>query len=234
MKKEYIAVTLGVMCFLLTSAIVIQLNTTKNAIATVGQAFTENELRDDVLRWKEKYDKKYAELENTEKELELERQKSISNDSSSLQKQEELQTINTYLGLTDVTGEGIIITLKDNTTSKFGTADDIVHYSDIREIVNELKNAGAESISINEQRVVPTTSISCIGTVVKVNEQRIGVPFVIKAIGNQTALWGAMTRPGGFLKTLEEYVVVETRRSNNISIPKYDGVLTDKYINNIE
>lgn len=234
MKKQYIAITLGVMCFLLTCAIVIQLNTTKNAIETVGQAFKENELKDDVLRWKERYDRKYSELENLEKQLELERQKSTSNDSTSIQKQEELRTINTYLGLTDVTGEGIIITLKDNTTSKFGTADDIVHYSDIREIVNELKNAGAEAISINDQRVVPSTSISCIGTVIKVNEQRIGVPFVIKAIGNQTALWGAITRPGGFLKWIDDYVVVETKKSNNISISKYDGVLTNKYIENVE
>lgn len=234
MKKKYIAITLGIMCFLLTSAIVIQLNITKNAIETVGQTLKENELRDDVLKWKEKYDKKYAELENLEKQLETERQKSTSNDSSSIQKQEELQTIDTYLGLTDVTGEGIIITLKDNTTSKFGTADDIVHYSDIREIVNELKNAGAEAISINDQRVVPTTSISCIGTVIQVNDQKVGVPFVIKAIGNQTALWGALTRPGGFLDFLDDYVIVETKRSNNISIQKYDGVLTDKYIENIE
>lgn len=234
MKKKQISITIGIMCFLLTCGIVVQLNTTKIAEQTVGQSLKENELRDEVLKWKERYDKKYEQLEQAEDILEDERQKSISNDETSIEKQRQLETINTYLGLTDVEGEGIIITLKDNITSKFGTSEDIVHYSDLREIINELKNAGAEAISINEQRIVPTTVINCVGTVVQVNDEKVGVPFVIKAIGNQTALWGALTRPGGYLELLEDYVIVETKRSDNITIAKYDGVLTDKYLENVE
>lgn len=234
MNKKYIAITLGIMCLLLTAGIVIQLNTNNLADTTVGKTLKENELRDEVLRWKEKYDRKYEELERLEDELEQERQKSTSNDETSIQKQKELEKINTYLGLTDVQGEGIIITLKDNITSKFGTSDDIVHYSDLREIVNELKNAGAEAISINDQRIVPTTVINCVGTVVQINDKKVGVPFVIKAIGNQEGLYGALTRPGGYLENIEDYVIVETKKSSNISITKYDGVLTDKYLENIE
>lgn len=234
MNKRYIAITLGLMCLLLTAAIIIQINTNNLTDATVGKTLKENELRDEVLKWKEKYDRKYDELQRVEEELEQERQKSTSNDETSIKKQKELERINTYLGLTDVQGEGIIITLKDNITSKFGTSDDIVHYSDLREIVNELKNAGAEAISINDQRIVPTTVINCVGTVVQINDKKVGVPFVIKAIGNQEGLYGALTRPGGYLESIEDYVIVETKKSNNISITKYDGVLTDKYLENIE
>ncbi len=234
MNKKYIAITLGIMCCLLTCGIVIQLNATKNVEGTVGKNLKENELRDEVLSWKEKYDKRFEELEKVEDRLEEERKKSTSNDETSVQKKKELETINTYLGLTNVEGEGIIITLKDNITSKFGTADDIVHYSDLRAIVNELKNAGAEAISINDQRIVPTTVINCVGTVVQINDQKIGVPFVIRAIGNQEGLYGAITRPGGYLETLQDYVIVETKKSNKISISKYDGILTDKYLENVE
>ena len=68
---------------------------------------------------------------------------------------------------TDVTGEGIIITLKDGTTnssdilsSSLMATDVIVHNSDLYHVVNDLKNAGAEAIEINGQRVVNTSSIT--------------------------------------------------------------------------
>lgn len=231
MNKRYIAITLGLMCLLLTAAIIIQINTNNLTDATVGKTLKENELRDEVLKWKEKYDRKYDELQRVEEELEQERQKSTSNDETSIKKQKELERINTYLGLTDVQGEGIIITLKDNITSKFGTSDDIVHYSDLREIVNELKNAGAEAISINDQRIVPTTVINCVGTVVQINDKKVGVPFVIKAIGNQASLYGAITRTGGYAYYLKSNSIgVDTKKSNNIQINKFSGALTQKSI----
>lgn len=59
------------------------------------------------------------------------------------------------MGLNDVTGEGIIVTLDDNknaSVSSVTAGDDIsnylVHEIDLLKIVNELKNAGAIAISI--------------------------------------------------------------------------------------
>ena len=74
MNKKQIAITLGIMCAVLTCGIVMQLNTIKNAVASVGSSFSETELRDQVLRWKDKYDNTYAELEKAEEELEKTRQ----------------------------------------------------------------------------------------------------------------------------------------------------------------
>ena len=235
MNKNKIAITLGIMCMLLTSGIAIQIRTTKNNSATVGQTLKENSLRDEVLKWKEKYDNKYRELEIAQSQLEKERQMSTSTDENSMKKQEELKKINAYLGLSKVEGEGIIITVKDNITpSKIATADDVVHDADLRELVNELKNAGAEAICVNEQRITPYTAISCIGTVVQVNGERIGVPFVIKAIGNQERLWGALTRPGGYVDYLKPYVSVEVKKTNNIEIDKYSGVLNYRSIESVK
>lgn len=234
MSKNKIAITLGIMCMLLTMAIAIQIRTTKSNSLTVGQTLKENSLRDEVLKWKEKYDNKYKELEIAKKQLEKERQQSTSSDETSIKKQEELKNINAYLGLADVEGEGIIITVKDNvTTSRIGTSEDVVHDADLRELVNELKNAGAEAISVNDQRITPYTAINCIGTVVQVNDERIGVPFVIKAIGNQERLWGALTRPGGYVEILEsDGINIEIRKMNNVQIGKYTGVLNYKNIEN--
>lgn len=234
-KKIQIAITLGIMCFILVVGIGIQLRTTQNLVSTAGGTYRENGLRDEVLKWKEQYDRIYEELENAEEQLEKERQVSISYDDNSVQKQEELKKINTYLGLTDVVGEGVIITLRDNTNSMLGIADDVVHDGDLREIVNILKNNGAEAISINGQRVVPSTTITCAGTVIQVNNEIVGSPFIIKAIGD-SGMANNITMSGGYIYWLvNRYGLdVKIEKSDKIKIEKYTGVLTNKYTTTVE
>ena len=94
MKKKQIAITLGIMCLLLTFGIGIQLKTTKNLVSTAGSTYRENGLRDEVLKWKEQYDRIYETLENAEQQLEKERQVSILDDDTSVEKQEELKKLN--------------------------------------------------------------------------------------------------------------------------------------------
>lgn len=236
MNKKQVTITLAIMCFVLTFAIMIQLKTTQNSISTVGQSMTESGLKDEVLKWKEKYDIAYSQLEETEKELEKERKSSISNDDSAVEKQEDLKRLNTITGLTDVTGEGIIITVKDKTTNGLGTSNDLIHDGDLRAIVNELKNAGAEAISINDQRIVSSTAITCIGTVIQINDEKVGTPFIIKAIGSPESLLGGLTRSGGYLELLQyRYgIPTEVKKSSDISMSKYNGVFVNKYIKNVE
>ena len=54
MNKKQIAITLGIMCFILTLTIVLQVRTTSNSNKVVSQTFTSNDLRDQVLKWKER------------------------------------------------------------------------------------------------------------------------------------------------------------------------------------
>ena len=64
-------------------------------------------------------------------------------------------------------------------------------------IVNNLKEAGAEAISINEQRIVNMSDIVTVSDVIiRVNQQRILTPYIIKAIGNQSYLESAMSGNG--------------------------------------
>ena len=187
MNKKQIAITLGIVCLILTMFVVIQIRTTNNANKVVSQTFTSNVLRNQVLKWKERYDTTYAELQSSEKKLEDVRQQASENTDGSDEKEAELKKNNILIGLTDVTGEGVIVTLKDNNTV---TADSnildpsmvIVHMPDILGVINELKNAGAEAISINDQRVVSTTSLTCEGNIININGEKISSPFVIKAI----------------------------------------------------
>lgn len=234
MKKWQIAITLGIMCLVLVFCIMIQLNTIENATNTVGQSGKDSELKDEVLKWKEKYDTTYAELEDAEEELEEERKSSTGEDETSIEKQNRLNELNTYLGLTDVTGGGIIITVQDNTSSSLVTSSDLVHDGDLRAIVNEAKNIGADAISINGQRIVSSTVISCVGAVVQINGESIGAPFVIEIIGDDF-LYYNIQRPGSWIDTMkEDGVSVDIKKSDSITIEKYDGVLTNKYMQNAD
>lgn len=239
MNKKQIAITLGIMCLLLTMLIVVQVRTVNKTNQLVSTSLSsEDGLRDQVLKWKEKYDNEYETLQEAQVTLEKVRQQATQNIDGAEEKEKELKENNMLLGLTDVVGEGVVVTLKDNdsvTADSISSTDDIslylVHNLDLRSIVNELENAGAEAISINGQRIVSTTSINCEGTVISVNGEKISSPFTINAIGNSLRLYSSLVRPGGFIESLNSTGIPATvKRSNNVEIKKYTGVISSKYM----
>ena len=238
MNKKSISLVLGLMCVLLTFGIVIQIKTVSGTGTILSTNSQENELRDAVLRAKEKYDNLYEELERMESQLEIERTNSTQNNEGLTQLENTIKEGNKILGLSEVTGDGIIITVNDNQKISLNSwfADPnqlIVHDTDLINIVNELKNAGAEAVSINEQRIVTISAIECDGNVIKINGQKIAAPFEIKAIGLQESLM-SVARFGGYVDYLEEYrfldVKVEKSDKEKITIPKYSGVIKFEYV----
>ena len=236
MKKKQIAITLGIMCFILTMCIAIQIRTVTNSNSTASQSLIDNGLRDEVLRWKERYDNAYQELLDSEKQLTKVRQQATQNNTTENAKQEQIKQNNMLLGTVEVKGAGLEITLADNNVAAAGLIDPssiLVHYDDLLQVVNALNNAGAEAISINGQRVITTTAITCEGNVIKVNGEKISSPFVIKAIGSQGLLLGSMTMAGGYLNILEEWgVIVNVKSVDDITVEKYNGIINYKYVKN--
>ncbi len=238
MKKWKIALTLGIVCCVLTIAISIQFKTINDANSTVSQTLTGNELRDQVLKWKEKYDKASVDLKKSEQKLEETRLKATQNDENALNKEAEIKLDNTVLGLTDVTGSGIVITLKDNNNVKRSNLEPLdnielylVHAGDLVEVINALRNAGAEAISINGQRITNFTSVYCAGNVVVINGEKISSPIEIKAIGSPELLYGSITIPGGYLELMEETgVIVDVKKTEKINIDKYEGIIDAQYM----
>ena len=230
-NKKKISLVLGIMCFALTVGICIQVKTVKNTSSTVSQNYEENNLRAEVLKYKEKYDNLLKETEKIDNDLQQEIEKATENNSELEESRNQINDGNKMIGLTDVNGSGVIITVADSdidANSVLNSNDLLVHDSDILKIVNELKNAGAEAISINGQRVIITTPIICGGNIININGERIGSPFEIKAIGSPESL-ANLSRPGGWLSSLEDRgIKVNLKKVNNIYIPKYSGVLNFK------
>lgn len=234
-KNLKISLILGIMCFFLTLGIVVQINTVSKSSTTVGKTLVENELRDSVLRWKQKYENAYEKLEEKEETLNSLREQVSNSDETHSGMSSKLARYNSLLGNTEVIGKGIVITVTDGDGSSLNgnfASDYIVHDGDLYEIVNSLKNAGAEAISINDQRIVSKSSITCAGNVVLINGEKVGVPYEIKAIGLPSMLYGAVTMPNGYIDwMIDDGVKVDIKpiEKETIVIPKYEGIYKLEY-----
>ena len=233
-KKAKTGIVLGVMCLALTLGICIQIRTVKQYSTKVGQNYDQNNLRAEVLKYKEKYENQIKEIDS---ELETKIEEASAKNTNLEDAKNQIKAGNKIIGTSEVTGPGITITLTDSkldASSVLDASSLIVHHLDIYYIINELKNAGAEAISVNEQRVVPTTSIECGGNIITVNGQKIGSPFVIKAIGLPENL-ANLNRAGGYLSYMKSASIgVDLKKSNNITIPKYSGIINYKYAKSVE
>lgn len=95
---------------------------------------------------------------------------------------EDIEQLEAAVGLRPASGQGIVITLDDSRRGQ-PTAENIVHASDLRDVVNAAWLVGATSISVNGQRLTSTTSIDSSAAAIMVNNQRIANPFVLKMTG---------------------------------------------------
>lgn len=235
MKK--IAITLGSVCFILVIAIFIQIKTVASITNEEGISLNDNsELRDEVLKWRQAYKDAYKQLEGAEERLENARTQASAASEIDNRVKDQIKKNSQLLGLTEVKGSGIIIKLDDNREVNAEDVIDIssyvVHDGDLLHIVNELFNAGADAISINGKRIVQTTAIMCDGNIIRINDEIVGVPIEIKAIGYPERLYyNVAVRQGGYLKLMaRDGVVVDIEKAENLTIPKYEGVYKHQYI----
>lgn len=121
--------------------------------------------------------------------------------------EEELQYLKKVSGRISVTGPGITLTIKDSEKeleSNQNPNDLIVHDIDVLRIINDLRKAGAEAISINGERVLALSKIKCSGATITVNNTTYGQPFVIKAIGNVESLMASIISPESYANLLKD------------------------------
>ena len=136
-------------------------------------------------------------------------------------------------GFTALEGEGIIVRRDDSTmTSKAGENPNLylIHDDDLLRVINELRAAGAEAISVNGQRLIGTSEIRCAGPTLSVNNVRSSAPFEIRAIGEKKTLENAIKMRGGVAETLKVWgIQLETELSDNVRVPAYKGSLKFVY-----
>lgn len=158
--------------------------------------------------------------------------------SSNLQLDIQLQQA--AAGLTELTAEGIIITLDDNSTgasaaklkdlANYRPNDYIIHDKNLLYLVNELKEAKSQGIAINDQRVAASSDIRCVGTVIMINSTRVAPPFEILAVGNTKKLKKAIEAGREYHYLKENKFPVEIKTTKAITLPAYAGSFNPNYM----
>ena len=220
MKKFGKALVFGILCLILTFAITVQLRVSSLSESESSQTKITDKLKDEIFRLNDENVKLAEKFQNTASELDDARNQAAQNDSSSKDTSELIKKYTIVSGKTDVTGQGIIIKYKPSDNE--AKADMV---KDLRDIVNEIKNAGAEAIEINNQRIVGTTAIEMVKNKIEINDTEVSENFIIKAIGDSNLMYSGLIRPGGTIENIKESgVSIEINSENAIKINKYNEI----------
>ena len=235
MKKKgkiTVTITIGLSCLALSIIMFMQFKLVNETDITSIENMREEELRAELGNWKEMYEEANAQYEQKSQTLQEYKEKAESDTETSALVNQELERVNLLLGKTDVEGEGITITMQDTTTDSEGNILSITN-DDLNKIVNELKLAGAEAISINDERIINMSDVFMTNdnTLMLVNGQRIIAPYVIKAIGDQTYIESTLDGKGGSIDELKKQGYdITVEKSNKIKILKYNKEINSKYM----
>lgn len=232
--KKSMIITTGIVCFLLFMIIFMQFKVVQESKQTNIDSMQEAELRQELATWKTKYEETKAKHEETQNTLQSYEEESSSDEKTKQTLEAELANLNLLLGKTDVEGEGIILTLKKKNQNELAEEEEIKEIAsiDLVYIVNYLKDAGAEAISINDERIVNTTDMADVGGSIKINSKYLRTDvYEIKAIGNRSYLESSLFGKGGYVEQLNTSgIKTEIERSSRVRISKYTGDFETKYM----
>ena len=147
----------------------------------------------------------------------------------------ELERARIQAGLVQLQGSGLIFRLEDaDAVGGGGATDGLVTARDVRIVVQELWLAGAETVSVNGERVVVTTAILDIGNSILVNSAYLAPAYEIRAIG-PSDLYSRITGAASFVEFIRDRVSPAGLRLSfaeldSVTIPAYAGTVSTRYM----
>ncbi len=136
-------------------------------------------------------------------------------------------------GMLDVQGKGVVLTLEDNNDKNVVDMSIqmlTIHDSDILNVLEELANAGAEALSVNDERIITTTCIKSGGPVILINGNKLTSPFVIKAIGEPGTLLAVLEKDDNIIGAMKkDRLGVKAEKAEGLLIPGYKGSTDFRY-----
>lgn len=123
---------------------------------------------------------------------------------------EDLRRITAFGGMAPVVGQGLVLEVD-------GSLDAIA----LNDLVNELRNAGAEAIAVDDVRITHRSVAVQGPRSLVIDGVEIGQSFTISAIGSPDGLLTAMERPGGIIAQLEQFIqaTIVARQADSIRLP---------------
>jgi uncharacterized protein YlxW (UPF0749 family) len=146
--------------------------------------------------------------------------------------QRRVDSLRVPAGMSAVEGPGITITLDDAPEevvrdAGIAASDGIVHQQDIQAVANALWAGGAEAMTIQNQRVISTTGIKCVGNTVRLHGVPYAPPYVISAVGDPVSMLQSVNS-NPYIQIYQQYVArVQLGWSleveDHLKLPAYGG-----------
>jgi uncharacterized protein YlxW (UPF0749 family) len=134
-------------------------------------------------------------------------------DSALQVSREDLRRITAFGGLAAVDGQGIVMDVD-------GNLDAIA----LNDLINELRNAGAEAIAVDTIRITSRSVATEGPRAMELDGVEVGEQFTLRAIGSPDGLLGAMERPGGIISQLKLFIraTIQIRQVESVELPASD------------
>ena len=132
----------------------------------------------------------------------------------------ELRNLAVLAGTTPVTGPGVVMTIED--------PDKSVAYDALIDVVQELRDAGAEAVAVNDHRVGVASAFSERDKTISLDGVTLRQPFRVAAIGQPATLDGGLKIPGGAVDAVSALkgVRVSVERLAKVDLPALDRAPT--------
>ena len=182
----------------------------------------EEQYREDLIIQQERNKELTNELLNKQNEVHEFEQQFSDKENNHAVLVEKARDLRLLLGDVASKGEGVKVTLEDADydPSVQNPNDYIVHESHVLRVINELKIAGAQGMTINGQRIDSNSYIKCTGPVIMVDGRTFPAPFVIEAVGDPKVLSPALHLKGSVIDgLLIDNIVVTLEEMKEIKLP---------------
>lgn len=174
-----------------------------------------------------------AQLQDLRKRLDAIQANAATQSGASSELENRIGDLKARAGLTPLAGDGVAIQFDDARGTAAAAKDldkSLCHSTDLTDIVNTAWRGGATAIAVNDQRIVSSTSVYCVGSTIMVNGTLMSPPFNILALGVQNQLLGAFDDPAQLrdikLRRDVQGLGFRVTRASAIHIPAYDGALS--------
>lgn len=164
--------------------------------------------RNDTLR---------AEVADLQRQLDTMNAARARGETSVGQLRDDLERVRLWAGLEPATGPGVRIAVVGRVSA---TA--------VSDLVNELRNVGAEAIAVDDVRIVAGTVVAGPIGALSIENTALGERITVAAIGNSQALTGALTRAGGIVAQIQatyEGAAIEVTPVDRLELPATERTL---------
>lgn len=205
------SILIALMCALLGFAYMSQINNTKSTYETMDES--------ELVRLLNESNTQISNLEQRKTQLnsQLNSLKSAANEQEQARKiaKQNEETSGLISGRLPAKGQGVTIRIGRGLTTK-------VDASIMFNLIEELRNAGAEVIAINNVRVITSTYIQDAEEGLIVDGTTIKPTYTVKAIGNPQELSNAVDIAGGVGAQLQ------VKYGSNVNVQPSDSIIIDE------